>query len=510
MAITIGKANTFTHTTGSNAIRQLITIKIQADGTINASNVDLGNQGDDGVTILYFDISDFINDPEPFKNRYQPVIISRGISGTSQTFDFDGKYFYVPNGITRNAGVYDLVYAIWEKNEDDGDTSGNTENLSSAKEIFTSSVFTGIVKPTNFGLISEDEPETLSTVVETSFIKPKRQISYLGKVKDNNLLGYKLDQYITFLELYETHADLESYVVYFTGYVKTQAGDSVIQTKGYYFDSAYKCWVPPLVTDNPGDWQVMIIGYSDNGYEFVSDVFIMKVIDNKLVDDSELDTDALSNVPLLEQTQLALADSEGNPILVTQTISDQGTYTLTYVGDEIQRLLNLVNTDLDNESGSWRYETSTKLLEVENNLSAETQTRIDEDTTLRTNLETEITTRQEADTVLQTNIDNEITNREVADTTLQTNIDNEVVARQNADNEIVDAYKSADTTLSQTITQNYTKAIGELDNKFIAQTAEIKTITLLNSEDDFDVMVENGQIITTMLYLIKETETEEE
>lgn len=506
MAITIGnigKADTFTHTTGSNAIRQLISIKIQADGTVNTSNVNLGNQGDDGVTVLYFDISDFINDPEPFKDRYQPVIISRDASGNSQTFDFDGKYFYVPNGITRSAGVYDLVYAVWERNTNNG-------NVSSATEIFTSSIFTGIVKPTNFGLISQEEPETLPAVLQGSFRKPKREISYLGKVKEkeSNLLGYKLDQYITFLELYEKHADLQFYVVYFTGYVKTESGNSVIQTKGYCFDDNGRCWAPPVVTDNPGDWQVMIIGYSDNGYEFVSDVFVMKVIDNKLVNDSDLDADALSDVPLLEQTQLALADSEGRPILVTQTISDQGRYVLTYVGDEIQRLLNLVNTDLDYEPGSWRYNTSERLSEVENNLSTEIQDRIDGDSTLRANLEAEIAIRQEADATLQTNIDNEAANRETADTTLQTNIDNEVTARQSADNSIINAYQTADTNLSQTITQNYKQAIKELENKYIPQTEQIKNFTLLESEEEFDSLVNSNQINTTMVYFIKENEGE--
>ena len=62
MAIQIGHANDFIYS-DRKAIRGIYTITIQANGTIDASNIILGNQGDDGVTILDFDISKLKNVP---------------------------------------------------------------------------------------------------------------------------------------------------------------------------------------------------------------------------------------------------------------------------------------------------------------------------------------------------------------------------------------------------------------------------------------------------------------
>ena len=63
MAIQIGHANDFIYSDSRKAIRATHKITIQANGTIDASNIILGNQGDDGVTILDFDISKLKNVP---------------------------------------------------------------------------------------------------------------------------------------------------------------------------------------------------------------------------------------------------------------------------------------------------------------------------------------------------------------------------------------------------------------------------------------------------------------
>ena len=258
MAIQIGHANDFKYSDSKKAIRAKHTITIQANGTINASNIILGNQGDDGVTILDFDISNLNNIPlnaenkQQFRNRYQPVMICRNSMGVSQTFNFDGKYFYVPNAITKNAGTYKLVYAIRE-NENDTTEGGESteENVEGYTEIFTSSIFTGVVYPTNYGLISFDEPETLPivTAIKTdSIIKPIISVYFEGKA-NRNLLGYKLDKYMSYLQLqdgFKGDYKPDSYVVYFTGTAVLEGGAIGQITQGYYFekdknDGNYKC-----------------------------------------------------------------------------------------------------------------------------------------------------------------------------------------------------------------------------------------------------------------------------
>ena len=347
MAIQIGHANDFTYDNDKAAIRKEHTIKIKSNGTIDESNIELGNQGDDGVTILHFDTINLTNKPESFKDRYQPMIICRNSMGVSQTFDFDGEYFYVPNAITKNAGTYKLVYAIRENENDTIE-----ENVEGNTEIFTSSIFTGIVKPTNYSLISFDEPETLPSVKTTSLIKPTIFVKLEGGIgaSSSTLLGYKLDKYMSYLQLQGGFSDynVDSYVIYFTGLAVSEGGAIGQITQGYYFekddnDGNYKCWVPPMVTANPGIWELMIIGYTTEGHEYVSDVFQMSVVDNELVNNDDLDADTFSDVPLLDADTYTLQDADGKLLYVTRTVMDDTSYSLNYTGLEIQELLDKVN-----------------------------------------------------------------------------------------------------------------------------------------------------------------------
>ena len=357
MAIQIGHANDFTYN-GRKAIRGMHTITIQANGTIDASNIiNLGNQGDDGVTILHFDTRALTNKPEYFKDRYQPVIICRNSMGISQTFNFDGEYFYVPNAITKNAGTYKLVYAIIE-NENDTTESGKSteENVAGNTEIFTSSIFTGKVYETNYSLISFDEPEILPSVKTTSLIKPAIKIKLEGIISNgsNNLLGYKLDKYMSYLQLqdgFNNDYTADSYVIYFTGTAVLEGGVIGQITQGYYFekddnDDDYKCSVPPIVTANPGIWELMIIGYTTEGHEYVSNVFKMSVKDNELVNNDDLDADTFSDVPLLDVDTYTLQDANEKLLYVTRTVMEDTSYSLNYTGSQIQTLLDKINNNV--------------------------------------------------------------------------------------------------------------------------------------------------------------------
>ena len=338
MAIQIGHANDFIYSDSRKAIRETYQITIQANGTINDYNINLGNQGDDGVTILDFDISKLKNVPlntenkEELRNRYQPVIICRNSMGVSQTFDFDGKYFYVPNAITKNAGTYKLVYAIRENEKDTTEGGESTEEkVEGYTEIFTSSIFTGVVKPTNYSLISFDEPEILPSVKTTSLVKPAIKIKLKGSISN----GY----------------DTDSYVVYFTGTVILENGVVEQITQGYYFerddnDGSYKCWVPPIVTANPGIWELMIIGYTTEGHEYVSDVFTMPVVDNELVNNDDLDADTFSDVPLLDVNTYTLQDANEKLLYVTRTVMEDTSYSLNYTGSQTQALLDKINNNV--------------------------------------------------------------------------------------------------------------------------------------------------------------------
>ena len=348
MAITIktdkiGKSN-YGGYSNSFSIRPQINIKIQADGTINTSNLDLGNQGDDGVTLIKFDISGLVNKPDFFKSndRYQPLIIHR-FNGKSTSFDFDGENFFVSSDVTKNAGVHEFVYVVKEINSTPVDEY--RENLPTKNEVFTSSIFSGTVKQTNYLQVMREDTELktdLAVEVDNFFRKPSKEISYQGKITGSNLLGYTLDKHTTFLQLTETHPDLNYYMVYFTGYVDNE-GEPVIQTIGVGFDDNLKCWVPEEVTKIAGDKQLMVVGYDETGSEYFSDVFVMIVKDNKITEEDF--TPDINHGDALQVSGdngelMRLADENGNPILIKETQPATHSYLLNYTGEEVEDVLD--------------------------------------------------------------------------------------------------------------------------------------------------------------------------
>ena len=261
------------------------------------------------------------------------------------------------NAITKNAGTYKLVYEIRENENDTAESGKPTEeNVEGNTEIFTSSIFTGVVDETNYSLISFDEPEILPSVKTTSLVKPAIKIKLEGSISNgsNNLLGYKLDKYMSYLQLQDGFSngyDTDSYVVYFTGTATLENGVVEQITQGYYFekddnDDSYKCWVPPMVTANPGIWELMIIGYTTEGHEYVSDVFTMPVVDNELVNNDDLDADTFSDVPLLDVNTYTLQDANEKLLYVTRTVMEDTSYSLNYTGSQIQTLLDKINNNV--------------------------------------------------------------------------------------------------------------------------------------------------------------------
>ena len=97
------------------------------------------------------------------------------------------------------------------------------------------------------------------------------------------------------------------------------------------------------MTANPGSWELMIIGYTTEGHEYVSNVFTMSVIDNELVNNDDLDADTFSNVPLLDADTYTLKDADDTLLYVTRPVMEDTSYSLHYTGSQIQALLDKIN-----------------------------------------------------------------------------------------------------------------------------------------------------------------------
>ena len=95
---------------------------INPDGTYTEGSVlNLGNQGDNGVTIINIDTSDLDWESLEGKNInlkdvYQPVLIFQDKNtGEKHSIEFDGNYFVVPSSITQKATTYNIVFTLQEK-----------------------------------------------------------------------------------------------------------------------------------------------------------------------------------------------------------------------------------------------------------------------------------------------------------------------------------------------------------------------------------------------------------
>ena len=100
------------------------------------------------------------------------------------------------------------------------------------------------------------------------------------------------------------------------------------------------------MTANPGIWELMIIGYTTEGYEYVSNVFTMSVKDNELVNNDDLDADTFSDVPLLDVDTYTLQDTNEKLLYATRTVMEDTSYSLNYTGSQIQALLDKINNNV--------------------------------------------------------------------------------------------------------------------------------------------------------------------
>ena len=119
----------------------------------------------------------------------------------------------------------------------------------------------------------------------------------------------------------------------------------------------------------------MIVGYSEEGYEYYSDVFVVSVIDN------ELRSLSLNDL-ILDSNLFYLADENNNPILVLRPKIGSN-YVLRFTGEEINNLLDSVQTGdqtvsraIGDESGntiSTTYATKNEIESLKNYINSQIQ-----------------------------------------------------------------------------------------------------------------------------------------
>lgn len=129
--------------------------------------------------------------------------------------------------------------------------------------------------------------------------------------------------------------------------------------------------------------------------------------------------------------------------------------------------------------------------ELQRDLDAEVQNRIDADNQLQANIDAEEQARIDADEQLQDNIDAEAEARRLADAQLQDNIDAEATAREQADNALDTRITNEVATLNERITQ----VVTELNNAIATERqARIDGDNALSTRIDNEVATLNALI----------------
>lgn len=185
---------------GYEGVRRTINLLVRESGQIVDETdeitierkLDLGNQGDNLVTLIHFDThelqwgsadSDHTDEEGDYflKHEYEPVIHffnpdkERGALNPI-SFKFEGGDFFIPQELTKEFGQYQIIYSLREQLVS-GDTPGNVgeSEEENYREVFISNVFYGEVKETLFS------SENFNQWIEADVLNERQDFSYLKK-----------------------------------------------------------------------------------------------------------------------------------------------------------------------------------------------------------------------------------------------------------------------------------------------------------------------------------------
>lgn len=350
--------------------RPIQKVEFTNDGTLKTPiNIALGNQGDDWATCLECSIDGY--ELEDYIDRYSAHLVCVPKNNPESRTPLDlvnNKYVYIPQEITENAGEYQMVLVVAEKDNEES-TTPTPEQAANEQEFFTSQVFGGSVAPSLFPVIQKfheihgaeallSAPEV--NLNETSLSKPLITLHATRGVLNpiDKSLGYLYDRFITPIEITtewsEGNNEFDAILLYFI----TKLGEADENTVGVLAYSVLNpenttperilAWVPEQVTSRAGTWQIVMVGVDENGSEWYSNTITGQVIDNTL-QAGDLDPTNASEAFLYTSEDdlvvVSLNDLVEVPLKIRSTSGES--YKLNYTGAEVQALLDSIPTKQD-------------------------------------------------------------------------------------------------------------------------------------------------------------------
>ena len=253
--------------------------------------LDLGVQYDHRVSWLHFDLekldwwaSDIDDDPYSKLNKFNyytfKLALTRlnnyGQAQETTVWEFDGVDFEIPRGITKEAGIYEMVLIIEEyQGEEDGNVEGNVPDEGGHIERFVAKPIQGQVFPTFF-----DPKETL-TVLELQ----TQQKAALAKgailatltddgtfVLDDRELGQQFDSFTRYIKFYPER--ISKHLDMFTICAVFKQNDAIAcslfettqenELDDWDAEQPLIAWIPTEVYQSPGSWNIIIFAFFGN------------------------------------------------------------------------------------------------------------------------------------------------------------------------------------------------------------------------------------------------------
>lgn len=218
------------------------------------------------------------------------------INPVETTFEFDGRRFYIPSEVTRNAGNFHIVLGIINREEAEGESHHNVPN---ENETFVSDMFPGLVikncyDPTSFRPVfantqqlkvlrktpiacamSDDGKLVLVDAPDTT-----KGVSHHGRLYGK--VGNQKDNYITYFGLGFTQEELATFPEKLDGFtmfmVMRYEEDGVTKVVGSHLEPTndldnyddnyydYIAWLPYEITKTSDIYQCMLIGFLEGEY----------------------------------------------------------------------------------------------------------------------------------------------------------------------------------------------------------------------------------------------------
>lgn len=303
----------------TEAVKQAVEVEYDELGYPNIGVIDLGVQYDHRVTWLHFNLDKLLwhlnkskGYTEDTKYNYYTFKIAfarldeKGKPIKTSVWEFDGVDFEIPRGLTKEAGLYQIVLMIEEYQQDD--EVGNIKiETTDFLERFVAKPIKGRVTESFYNPMFDISDTVAETDQEAALVKPKILCTLTDNgtfVPETKELGQKHDSFTRYFKFNPRRisAHLNDFYVFaifkqddkfhYSMFERTSPDDPL---DDYSASHPIIAWIPKEVYQADGMWRVAIIAFTgnlehmndleeDNGdyYFYVSKETKMKVANNSL------------------------------------------------------------------------------------------------------------------------------------------------------------------------------------------------------------------------------------